>query len=63
MKVRSDIVIQWQKTIEKNMIQKILQYIESLFKDRPKFTGRLILDFKDGQLMQIEEFKRTKFTE
>jgi hypothetical protein len=45
------------------MIQKILQYVETLFKDRPKFTGKLILDFKDGQLMQIEEFKRTKFAE
>jgi len=45
------------------MIQKILQYIETLFKDKPKFTGKLILDFKGGQLMQIEEFKRTKFSE
>ena len=39
---------------------KVKGYIEGLLLDNENFTGKVELNFKDGQLMDINETKRTK---
>jgi hypothetical protein len=42
------------------MIQKVIEYLEKLLKEKPCFTGSVELNWKDGVLMDIVERKRTK---
>ncbi len=42
---------------------KVKAYLEGLLLTHEDFTGKLELNFRDGRLMDINETKRTKFTE
>ena len=44
-------------------VEKVIAYIEELLLKHRRFTGRLELNFKDGQLKDVNETKRTKFNE
>lgn len=43
--------------------KKVLDYLKDLFKRYKLFTGKLELNFKDGELKDINETRRTKFEE
>jgi hypothetical protein len=36
-------------------------YIKDLLQEKPDFTGNLQLNFRDGELMDINKTERTKF--
>ena len=42
---------------------KVLAYLEELLLRYKRFTGKLELNFKDGELKDINETRRTKFVE
>ena len=38
-------------------------YVEEMLKRHPRFTGKLEVNFKDGELKDINETRRTKIEE
>lgn len=46
-----------------NVTKKVLAYLEDLLLRYKRFTGRLELNFKDGDLKNINETRRTKYEE
>jgi hypothetical protein len=42
------------------LIQKIVDYLEKLIYNSPKFTGSVEMNFKDGVLMDIVKRERVK---
>ena len=52
----------WRLDMDKS-IKKVLAYLEELLLRHKLFTGKLELNFKDGELMDINETRRTKYKE
>lgn len=43
--------------------KKVLAYLQDLLLRYKRFTGKLELNFKDGELKDIQETRRTKYNE
>lgn len=43
--------------------KKVLAYLEDLLLRYKRFTGKLELNFKDGELKDINETRRTRYEE
>lgn len=41
-------------------VKKISEHLMNLLKDKPEFTGRIEINFKDGVPMDIQETRRTR---
>jgi len=46
-----------------SVTKRVLAYLEDLFLRYKRFTGKLELNFKDGELKDINETRRTKYEE
>ncbi len=44
----------------KKVSQKVIAYLEEMFLRHERFTGKLELNFRDGELKDINETRRTK---
>jgi len=44
-----------------NPATKLLAYLEDLLLRYKRFTGKLEVNFKDGELMDINETRRTRY--
>jgi len=44
-------------------IEKIVKYLNDLLTESPKFTGKLEMNFRDGDFKDIHETKRTRSEE
>lgn len=45
---------------QEQTIDKIYDHIEKILLDKPDYTGKVEINFKDGCPMDIQETKRTK---
>jgi len=46
--------------MEQDVPKVTAEYVRAMLKRNPEFTGQIVINFKDGIAMDVQEMKRTK---